>query len=130
MTRGAFSAVGTLGELAVVGIGLVAIHALGEGQRFLEVAAGVALSAIDRRMFAEERELGLRMVEALINALQRDFFPPARAVARLAGLREAAAMRILMAVGALAKRNSNILRLAVGPVGVALGALHLSVQTG
>jgi len=130
MTRGAFSAVGTFGELAVVRIGLVAVHALGESQRFLKVASGVALGAINRSMFAEQREPGLRVVEAFVHALQRDFLPSTRAVAGLAGLREAAAMRVLMAVGALAKRNSNILRLAVVPIGVALGALRLDVQAG
>lgn len=130
MARGAFSPVGTFRKLAAVRIGLVAIHALGEGQRLLKVASGMALGAIDRRMSAEQRKLGFRVVEALVHALQRDSFPSARAVTGLAGLREAAAMRVLVAIGTLAERNSNILRLAVGSVGVALGALHLSVKAG
>ena len=39
-------------------------------------------------------------------------------------------MRISVAVRTLIERTSNVLRLAVGAVGVALGTLHLSVQTG
>lgn len=45
-------------------------------------------------------------------------------------MREAAAVRVLVAIGAEVKGNANILRLAVRAVGVALGALHLCVQTG
>lgn len=47
---------------------------------------------------------------------------------RLAALRETAVMRILMAVGTLIERNAYVLRLSVGSIGVALGALHLQVQ--
>lgn len=39
-------------------------------------------------------------------------------------------MRVLVAVGALIKGNAGILWLAVGSVRMALGALHLGVQTG
>lgn len=35
-----------------------------------------------------------------------------------------------MAIGALAERNTHVLRLAVGSVRVALGALHLGMQAG
>ena len=49
---------------------------------------------------------------------------------RLAALRESAVMRILVAVGTLIKWNADVLRLSVGSVGVALGALHLQVQPG
>jgi hypothetical protein len=43
-------------------------------------------------------------------------------------LREAAVMRILMAVGTLIECDAYVLRLSVSPIGVALGALHLHVQ--
>ena len=45
-------------------------------------------------------------------------------------MREAAVMGILVAIGALAEWNANVLRLAIGTVGVALGALHLRMQSG
>lgn len=51
-------------------------------------------------------------------------------MARLASLRKAAVVRILMAIGALAERNTYILRLAVCAICVALGALHLGMQAG
>ena len=71
---GALAAVRTLGELAVVRIGLVAVHALLEGQRLFEIAAGVALGAIDAGMFAFQRELGLRVIEALVDAPASEIF--------------------------------------------------------
>src|ERR1700757_3139385 len=40
MARAAFSTVGTFGKLAVVRIWLMAIHALLEGQRLLEITIG------------------------------------------------------------------------------------------
>ena len=39
-------------------------------------------------------------------------------------------VRVLVTVGALVERNAHVLRLAVRPVGVALGTLHLGVQAG
>jgi hypothetical protein len=51
-------------------------------------------------------------------------------MARLASLRKAAVVRILMAIGALAESNTHILRLAVYAICVALGALHLGMQAG
>lgn len=126
---GALSAVGTLGELSVVSI-LVAVHTFLEGKRLLEVPPLMALAAIDGGVFSEQRKLGLGVVEALVDRLQVDLLPSGGVVAGLAALREAAMMRVLVAVGALVERYANILRLSVGPVGVALGALHLRVQTG
>lgn len=57
MAGGTLSLVGPPGELAFVRIGLVTIHALRECQRFLEVAVGVTLRAVDRDVLAEQREL-------------------------------------------------------------------------
>ena len=59
VARGALSCIGSIGKLAAVRIGLVAIHALLESQRFFEVPACVALRAIDAGMFPLQRELGL-----------------------------------------------------------------------
>ena len=39
-------------------------------------------------------------------------------------------MGVFVAIGALVERNTHVLRLAVRPVRVALGALHLDVQAG
>ena len=124
----AFAAIRPLGELTVVSI-LVAIHALLKRDGFLEVAVCVALSAIDGGMFAQQGELGLGMVKALVQRLQVNLLPSARVVAGLAALRETAMMRVLMAIGTLVERDAYILRLAIGAVDVALGALHLGVQS-
>jgi len=51
-------------------------------------------------------------------------------VAGLAALREAAVMRILVAVRALVERDANVLRLTIRTVNVALGALHLRMKSG
>ncbi len=90
----------------------------------------MTLRAIDTRMLAFQRILRLRVIEPPVHRLQRNFLPPAGVVARLAALRKAAMVRILVAVRALIERNAHILRLAVGAVGVALRALHLRVQSG
>ena len=70
------------------------------------------------------------MVEMIIHTLHRNLLPPTGGVARLAGLRKAAAVWIFMAVRTLIKGNPNVLRFAVGSVRVALRALHLRMQTG
>jgi len=90
----------------------------------------VALGTIHRGVLALQRELSLRMIEALVDRLQRNLFPPARTVAGLAALREAPVMRVFVAIGALAKRNAHVLRLAVWSIRMALGALHLGMQAG
>ena len=127
---GALPAVRTLGKLPVVRIGLVAVHAFLEHQRLFEIAAGVALGAIDAGVLAFQRKFGLGVVEAFVDRLQRNLLPPARAVARLAALREASVVRVLMTVGALVERNAHVLWLAVCSIRVALGALHLGMQAG
>jgi hypothetical protein len=113
-----------------VRIGLVAVHTLLECQRLLEISVSVALSTIDSGVLALQRELGLGVVEALVHTLQRNFLPCIRVVARLAALRKAPVVRVLVAIGALVERNTRVLRLAVSSIHVALGALHLSVQSG
>ena len=77
----ALSAVRTLGKLAVVRIGLVAVHTLLEYQRLLEISVSVALGTIDTGVPAFQRELGLGVVEALVDGLERNLLPPARVVA-------------------------------------------------
>lgn len=125
---GALAAIGALGKLTAMRIGLVTIHAFLESQRLLKVPIGMALRAVHIDVLAFERILRLRVVEALADRLQRDFFPPARAMTRLATLREAAVVRVFVAIRALVERDANILRFAISAVRVALGALHLRVQ--
>ena len=81
-------------------------------------------------MLAFERKFCFGVVEALVHGLQRNLLPALGAVAGLAALREAAVMRILVAVRALVEWNADVLRLAVRSVGVALRALHLRMQPG
>jgi hypothetical protein len=126
---GAFSAIRTPGKLAVVRIGLVAIHALLEYERLLEISIGMALGTIHAGVFALQRKLRLGVIKALIQRLSGDLFPSACVVAGLAGLPgEASTVGVLVAVRALVERNPRILRLAIRFVGVALRALHLGVQ--
>ena len=125
----ALAAILTLDELPVVSI-LVAIRALLEGDLLLEIPVGVALGAIEGGVLALERVLGFGVVESLVDGLQADPLPSAGIMAGVATLREAAVVRILVAIGALAEWNANVLRLAVGTVGVTLGTLHLRMQSG
>jgi len=125
---GALSAVGAIRELPIVRIGLVAVPAFLERQRLFEVSVGVALGTIDTGVLAFQRKLGIRVVETFVDSLERNFLPPARVVARLAALREAAMMGVVVTIGALVEGNAHVLRLAVRPVGVALGALYLGMQ--
>ena len=130
MAGSALPAVRTPGKLPIVRIGLVAVHALLEHQGFLKISAGVALGAVDTGVLAFQRKFGFGVVEAFVDGLQRNLLPPAGAVARLAALREASVVRVLVAIGALVERNAHVLWLAVRSVGVALGALHLGMHAG
>ena len=124
MTGGAFAAIGPLRELAGVFV-LVAVHALSEGKRLLEVAIRVAEQAIYGLMLAQQRVLGLGMIEVGSQGRTRDLLPAAGVVARLASLRgEAALVRISVTVRAFAEGQACITGLAFGIVGVALLALH------
>lgn len=128
MARGALAGVGTFQELAVVRV-LVAVGALGEFQRFFEIAIGMAGSALDRLMFAFERILGFGVIEILSQSLG-DALPSQGGVAGGAGLLETAVMRILMAVVAFAEGKTLVARLAIGAGCMTLFALHLLVLSG
>lgn len=84
------------------------IRAFLEHQWLLKVGFCVALHAGYFAMFAEQREFRPGMVEGTIYFRWRGFVPAGRVMTRLTGLWEAAAMRISVAVSAIAKRNSNI----------------------
>ena len=70
------------------------------------------------------------MIEPLSDVLQGDPLPSGGGVARGAGLRETAMVRVLVAIGAQVKGDADVLRFAIGTVSVALGALYLRVQAG
>lgn len=80
VTGCALSTIRALCELAIVRIRLVTVHALGEYQRFFEVAVGMALSAINAGVLALQRKFCLRVIEALVDRLQRNLFPAAGVV--------------------------------------------------
>ena len=126
----ALAAIRPLHELPLVRIGFVTVHAFRKNEGLLEIAISVALGAFHRGMLAFQRELRFRVVEAFIHRLQRNLLPAAGVVARLAALREAAVVRIFVAVRAGIERNAGILRLPIRSVYMALGALHLCVQSG
>lgn len=80
VTGRALSLIGALGKLALVRVRFMAVHALGKDQRFLEIAARVALSAIDTRVLSFQRELRFRVIEMLVHRLQRNLLPASRVV--------------------------------------------------
>lgn len=129
MARSALAAIGALGELSLVRV-FVAVHALLEGHRLLEIPARMALRAVNAHVLAQQRKLRAGVIEVLVDALERDPLPSTGAVTSLAPLREAAAVRVLVAIRTLIEGNADVLRLSVSAVGMALRALHLRVQSG
>lgn len=103
----------------------MAVGAFGEGNRLLEISAGMTFEAIDLRMLSEQLKLCLGVIEL---RGRWNFLPAARGVAGFAGLRERAVMRIGMAIGALTKRHAGeSWRAAWRRWGVALGTSYLDV---
>lgn len=96
----AFTFFRTRRKLALVRIGLVAVHALGERQGLFEVAIQVACGAADLDMHSEKRVLRLGMVEF---KGRQEFLPTGGCVACFAALLERALVRIEMAGGARVK---------------------------
>ena len=129
MARRALASVRAFHELPIVCV-LVAIHALCERQRLLEISARVALRAIHADVFTQQRELSFRMIKMLAYAECGDFLPSTRVVASLAALRERSAVRIFMTIGALIKRDSHVLRLPVSSIRMAFRALYLRMHSG
>jgi len=80
VTGSTLSAVGPLGKLAVMRIRLVAIHALLENQRFLEITASVALNAVHAGVFLEQGISGLGVIEFLVHLCDRNLLPAAGVV--------------------------------------------------
>ena len=76
------------------------IHALRKRNLLLEISACMAVLTTDGHVFAQQRILGLGMIERRGHP---HGIPAARRVAGVAGLREAAPMRIFVAIRARAE---------------------------
>ena len=98
MAAGAVAGVGVCGELSPMNV-LVAGLTLHMRHRGLEVGGLVTLVAGHRRMFAEQREPGLRVVERRDGISRR--LPGGIVMARITGGGKRTAMGVFMAVGAL-----------------------------
>lgn len=129
MASGALAAIGPFRELSLVRIGLVAVGALREHNRLLEISAAMTLNAADRSMFSEQRKLGFRVIEFLVQT-RRKLLPSTCVVAGLASLRKRAVVRIAMAVRALAERNACVSRFIVRAGRMAFFTRDLHVRTG
>ncbi len=129
MASGALASIGTLRELPLVRIGLMAIGTFREGNRLLEVPASVTLNASHCRMFSEKREFGFGVIKFLTQS-RRKFLPATGVVAGLAGLSKGAVVRIAVAIGTLPKRNACVAGLVVWARRVALFARDLRMQAG
>ena len=127
VARGTFGAAGTLGELAIVWVGLMAAGAFLEREWLLKIAAAVTLNAADIRMFPQQRVLRSGVIEKFSDRWCRDFFPTAGVVACLAALGKAAFVWIAMTVAALSKGNSQVPRLVINPGRVTFLAGNLCV---
>jgi len=129
VTGGALSSVGSLGELAHVGI-FVTIRTFGERDGLLEVSGGMALHALYAGVFALQRVFRSGVVERLADGGCRHPLPPRSVVTGLATLREASVVRIGMAVRTLAEGNPGVARLIVRARRVALLAAYIRVHSG
>ena len=108
----------------------MAIRTLGKRDLFLKIATLMAQRAVHRGVLPEERIFGLRMVEVPVHPSQGNLFPACCAVAGFAALREAAMVKVNVAIRAFAKREPGIARLAVRVRRMAFFALHLRVLPG
>lgn len=131
VTGRALPCVITFGELTAVRIGRVAVGALGECQRFLEVALSMTEHAIHGLVLADQWIFGFGVVKALRESGGLHALPTASGVTGLAALLlEAAVMRIAVAIRALAKLQACPSRLVIDPRGMALLARDFFVQSG
>src|ERR1019366_526933 len=130
MATGAVARVGACGKLPPMDV-LVAGLTLLMRHRGLVVGGLVALVAGHRRVLAQQREFRLGMVERRERISRR--LPREIVMTRIAARGERTAVRILVTIGALRKRDSGVAdRLCVG-IGrrqraMALGAIHLGMR--
>ena len=65
VARGALRPARPFGELAIMRVRFVAVHALLKSERLLEISAAMALYAVDCRMLPKQRVLRFRVIETL-----------------------------------------------------------------
>jgi len=124
----ALSLAGPRLELSFVRIGGMAIHALGESQRLLEITRGVAVAATNFQMHSHEGIFCFRMVE-----LHRriHFFPTGCRMAGFTGSLEGPLVRVGMAIDAGIEFDPGILhRLVRAGWEMALLARYLGMHSG
>lgn len=126
---GAFGFFRACFELAFVRVRLVAVGAIGKRQQFLEVAIHMALGTTDRRMLAQKRIFGFRVVKG--ETLQQ-LLPSGGGVTVFAALwLKRALVRVHVAVDTLCELHVFVAGRAAGDIGlVAFFASHLNVLTG
>ena len=115
-------------ELTLVGIGVMTIRALCEGQGLIEIASCVALGAANFHVHSQERVLCFRVIE-----LHRriHFFPAGSGMAGFAGSFECALVRVRMAIDAGIEFDSGKFHRLVRAGGeMALLAGYLGVHSG
>lgn len=123
----ASAAVGALQELPLMRIGLVAIRAIDVRNRDFEIGALVAGHTRHFNVLAQQRELGLRVIEG---RGEGRFLPRESAVAGVACLLEFALVRVAMASGAGGELQPCVSWQAIGAGGVAFLAGCVQVRPG
>lgn len=129
VTRCALAPIDALGELSTMRIRPMTIHAFLKGQRLVEVSSLVALHAVHGGVPPEKTESGFGVVKVLAQLCRGHLLPSRRAVARLAGRFESSAMRIRVAIRAVAKGEPGVARLFVLARKMALLASDFAMQT-
>lgn len=115
-------------KLTFVRIGIVAIRAFLEGERFPEISSRMAIRATNLDVRPEKRKFRLRMVELSRHA---DMFPTARIMAGFAGALKFSLVRIGVAIDAAVKLQPCEFDGVIRPARhVALFARHFYVQPG
>jgi hypothetical protein len=125
----ALTPINALGELSTMRIRPVTIHAFLKPERLLEVSSQVALHAVHGSVPTEKGKLGFGVVKVLAQRCRGNLLPSRSAVARLAGRFESSAMRIRVAIRAVAKGESGVARLFVFARKMALLASDFAMQT-
>src|SRR5450755_2037734 len=106
----------------------MAVGAFLKWQGLLEICFGVALHAVHLGVLSKKGKVRLGMGKRAVQPRNRSLVPSHCAVAGLTGLREASAVGIRMAIGAVGKCYADVAWLLVCPQSVAALAGDLCVQ--
>ena len=110
---------------------LVAVLALPECKRLLEIAPAMAGNTVDLLVFSEQRIAGFGVIKGLVERRWSNALPPAGVMTGLATLlREAALMRVAVAIRTFVERQPGVTGSIVGARRVALLTLDLHMQPG